>query len=303
MAVNWFDSSSLLSPYTSERSVGSCAGPSDSDVSTCDTTRGSLLCGAGHTCDSLPSIDDEDVQHAKLERSIATKAQFECKVTLPEKAHHTVSRPTGNKPLAGVLAASATHVKGSLAQALCQHALPSAPVQETRPELSMFGGSVRRIRFLGAEGAIVAERFVHEAVLNKLPYFEAMLARWDCGDAGDVRLPGGGRSAVPVDALLKRLYSSKAHWTAGEWGRVVGPGLAAACDTLLLAKFLLSDDMARELVPLLRQRTPDEQSRAWIVASGITRDVAELQDYIVDAADSLCMASVIDSFDGMTAGL
>lgn len=278
----------------------------DSGSSTCDSLprmigsqlAGVAMCESFHhnigtqTWDSLPTITDAHVSSCD---------------SLPRMAGSPAARINSFGIRTSDSLPSATCVGDSLARVLAQYAAPEAPkhplaaASAASPQIT-FAGPVRRVRFLSAEGAFEAERFAHEAMLNKIPYFEAMIARWDSGDSGDIRLPAGC-SSLAIDALLSRLYSGKVYWTAADWARTLGPGLPAACETLSLAKFLLLDDMAKELVPLLRQRMPDKRSQAWFAASGTAVDVAQFRDELeedaaqefVDAIDPLSLIAGMNS--------
>lgn len=237
--------------------------------------------------DSMPSTSDEDAEHFEREPSSGSHLIQTC--TPLDTFHLDFAE---DSQLVPPPQACATNVRGGLARALARYASPMAPVEVARNDSSVFSGSVRRIRFLSASGAMEAERFVHESVLMELPYFEAMLARWDFGDAGDVRLPDGC-DMVAVDALLSRLYSRKVVWAPPDWARALGPGIHTACAAMLLVKFFLAEALVQEIVPLIRQRTTDEQSRAWLATSRALCDVEELQD-LLDDGDAAGFVGSVD---------
>lgn len=128
------------------------------------------------------------------------------------------------------------------------------------------------------ESAVAVKFFVHEIILNKLPYFEAREARWDKGDAGNLRLPGSC-SHADFGAILSRLYSLETRWSPPDWVRILGEDLSAAFSVLLLLKMFLANSLVPEVLAVVRQLASDADSRKWLQHATDGLDIPELEGY------------------------
>jgi len=120
--------------------------------------------------------------------------------------------------------------------------------------------------------------FVHEEVLQKLPYFEVRAARWQHCDAIEFHLPSSCRHTA-LSAIFYRLYAVDAHWTCAEWIKVLGTEISAAFGTFLLAKLFLADDLVPEVLAVIQQLASDEGSCAWLRRALEAVDLPELQGF------------------------
>eukprot|EP00927_Polykrikos_kofoidii_P070513 TRINITY_DN6687_c0_g1_i1.p1 TRINITY_DN6687_c0_g1~~TRINITY_DN6687_c0_g1_i1.p1 ORF type:complete len:638 (+),score=77.30 TRINITY_DN6687_c0_g1_i1:197-2110(+) len=132
-----------------------------------------------------------------------------------------------------------------------------------------------------------AECFVHEGVLNKLPYFANRAGKWGSDGTEKLWLPNCC-SHSSFSAVMCRLYSVDEHWTQADWTRIMGAELTVAYGALLLLKMLLATDIVQEVLAVIRHTASDASSVAWLRQEAICLDIQELEGFCV-ASDQVAL--------------
>lgn len=130
------------------------------------------------------------------------------------------------------------------------------------------------------ESAHAEKFFVHEGVLQKLPYFEVRAARWQRCDASEFHMPSHCPHAA-FSAILCRLYAVDVRWSPADWINVLGADISVAYGALLLAKMFLASDLVPEVLAVVQQLASDADSAAWLQSTVEKVDLPELHGFIV----------------------